>query len=229
MGRPGPDRALRQAGLHRSAGDSAALGPLRVIPTTGCWFGPGRRYRRRNGRPSGIHRGQTCLPDRFQAAGGPAGLCPGPATASLQCRPRASTDRRPSPRGTRRAGSPSGLVPIRSASDPSPGPDGGRHPTAAYHPRHQGPNKGPDGPHRRPLGTQRCRGHPQAPRAWQQPATSKTTGATTSSRNAAASTSPAPPAMSSRSSRVRREAPTEEPHPNDFSVGCFSSEWYSTS
>ena len=30
------------------------------------------------------------------------------------------------------------------------------------------PGQRPDGPHRRPLGTQRCRGHPQAPRASQQ-------------------------------------------------------------
>src|SRR5664280_1519455 len=44
-------------------------------------------------------------------------------------------------------------------------------------------------------------------------ATSKTTGATTSPRNATASTSPAPPATSFR---TRREAPPEEPHPTDL-------------
>ena len=98
-GRPRPDRALRQAGLHRSAGDSAALGPLRVIPTTGCWFGPGRRYTSQE-RPALRHPpGQTCLPNRFQAAGGSVpragdGVPPMPAESfhrSAAISPRYST------------------------------------------------------------------------------------------------------------------------------------------
>ena len=63
------------------------------------------------------------------------------------------------------------------------------------------PRQRPHGHHRSPLGTVRCRGHPQSSEPSAATATSTPTGATTSRKNAAASTNPATSTDTSRRPR----------------------------